>query len=55
MVKTGGFASPDFSGFAPCFMTCTLSGFYTPAKLTGRMCAAAIGGRKILMNGIYRG
>ena len=24
MVKIGGFASPDFSGFAPCFMVHTL-------------------------------
>jgi len=51
MVKTGGFASPDFSGFAPCFMVHTLTNHRGRPKRARLMRAAETGGAKTQTNG----
>lgn len=52
MVKTGGFASPDFSGFAPCFMVDTLAKRGGETKRARRIGSAGTGGSEIQTSGL---
>jgi len=55
VVKTGGFASPDFSGFAPCFMMHTLANHGNQAKRAKPDRAIGTSGAKIQMDGLNSG
>jgi hypothetical protein len=61
MVKTGGFASPDFSGFAPYFMIHTVSNHGYQTKRIRLICTSGTngleiqtGGWNLRMNGCFR-
>jgi hypothetical protein len=47
MVKTGGFASPDFSGFAPCVMVHTIATYFSNSKLTNLILTSGTSGNAI--------
>lgn len=55
MVKTGGLASPDFSGYAPCFMTHTLANHRGETKRVWLVRTAGTSGVEIQMGGLNLG